>query len=66
MLKEAMEKCEKTIEENGFTISELEQNKEILSKTLDSVLQDLKKDCLKIEEEIKQYEEKERKNDKNY
>lgn len=59
MLKEAMEKCKKTIEENGFTISELEQNKEILSKTLDSVLQDLKKDCLKIEGEIKQYEEKE-------
>lgn len=60
MLKEAMDKCQKTIEDNGFTISELEQKKEMLSKTLDSVLKELKNDCSKLEEEIKQYEEKER------
>lgn len=56
ILREQMEKCEKIIEENGFTISEFEESKEILTKTIDNVLSDLKEKCSKTEEEIRNYE----------
>lgn len=55
MLREGMDKCKKIIEENGFTVSEFEQNKENLSRIMDSVLEELKENSSKIEEEINKY-----------
>ncbi len=59
VLKEAMDKCQKRIEENGFLVSEFAESKENLSKTLDCVLEELKEDYDKTETEMHQYKEKE-------